>query len=171
MFCGFPAVATGKEIFAARARHANPGLAHHDPASQPSPNFALTHSRFWRWYLALSILYPVATTCFYLLTETPPDLLVECSLLAFSLLCVIPIYGYVSQRPIRPRWLWITIFWLTALSTALAVLLIVASLVTGLAVIVFGQFVVPLVLALLYVFAVDQYLNHSPHLWNNPSPG
>jgi hypothetical protein len=125
--CGCPALASARDITVARARREPPQPASSESELQPPPNYARTHARFWRWFLALSIIYPLAITIYNFVIEESTDLLVEFALLTFELLFLVPLYGYVTQRPLRPKWLWIALFWLSALSAALAIPLFIAS--------------------------------------------
>ena len=128
-------------------------------------NYARQYPRFWLGYFVLSVLLfvgGVVATVADIQSSGPSDLIG----LAYGLIGLWPLYGYVRQRRYNPRWLWLVTLGISLVATALAVLL---CLYTGVAT---GQAALPIAIALAvaalsgpYVFALHQYLFRSAHIW------
>ena len=87
---------------------------------------ALKHRRLWLAYLVVSVVAVVigaAEELWAIFVEGASWRQALSSIL--SPLLLIPLYGYVYQKKIRPRWLWSTV--LIVMGTVLAVLLIMAA--------------------------------------------
>ena len=77
---------------------------------------------------------------------------------------LIPVACYVAQRPCRPRLLWKAYFYFALIFAALGVLGAVGK-VASLAPLEIAELVFGFALVCLYLVAVENYLNRSPHIW------
>ena len=129
-------------------------------------NYALKYPRFWFWYfwvsLALLVVSFGATT---VNAFAGKGSVAEVLGLAVSCLAMWPLYGYVRQRRIAPRWLWRMVLVFSGLSLLLVTLLVAfLSLRTN----ALSVLLVPLGVCLVagpQLFGLYQYIHRSPHIW------
>jgi hypothetical protein len=126
----------------------------------------MKHSRFWYGYLVFTAIATVIgafTAATAGMSEDRPFALLAPLV---NLVGLIPLYGFVRQRPYRPRWLWIAILFLyIAISVFIALAGGYVSLVRAHPL----PFLVALALVLWivpYCIAVHRYTLRSPHLWS-----
>lgn len=125
-------------------------------------NHAVRYANLWRFYLAACIVAAAANLLHAAFGGdglTPVRLLV----IAFGCIAPVPLAGYVRQRALAPKTLWtvvhfIAIFAVAALA-AVAVAQAVPRTLLALQLLLLAAFGCP------YLFALQQYLHHSPHLW------
>lgn len=121
------------------------------------------HPRLWLAYFWLSVVTSVGLSVYGFLHSG--SFILEAIGLVSSLVALVPLYGYVRQRAYHPRLLWSIIFYLSVLAAAALLLFGALALSRGGSV----QAVVLMALALAfmypYLFAVNEYISRSPHLW------
>jgi predicted membrane channel-forming protein YqfA (hemolysin III family) len=127
-------------------------------------NYATQYPRLWFWYLIANVASVVAFTATDLVQGTTASFGWELLAFAMSVVWLVPLYGYVRQRAVRPRWLWSVFFYVTVIALALGfvgvvVLVREVSFLSTVTVVLALVFVYP------YAFAVNQYVNRSPHIW------
>jgi hypothetical protein len=129
-------------------------------------NNAVRYRGLWITYLVFSVAATLIALVLGLdsaLNER--GLLQEMVGCLISLLYVVPLYGYIQQKPIPPRWLWWTLLIVTG--TAMLALLSFALLAafserSPLPVFIWAAIVTLLIPNL---FAIQQYVR-SRHIWN-----
>jgi hypothetical protein len=119
------------------------------------------HPLLWRGYFALCVAVAVLNAIHAFAApagQVPPARMLG---IAFGFIALCPLYGYVRQRPVKPKALWFAVFAVAIFITAamLAVAIAHASLQSLLAIPVAA-------LAAPYLYALRQYLYHSAHLWH-----
>ncbi len=129
-------------------------------------NYAHRYPRFWFWYFWLS--------CGLVLLSAIESLVDALSLkasifgavgLTAAIASLWPLYGYVKQVRINPRWLWRIVYALTGLSLVLVTALV---LFTAWRTSTVWLASVPVGVWLLsgpHLFALFQYIHRSPHIW------
>jgi hypothetical protein len=162
--CQFPAVASGHAIYAARSARIKTAQPTQERVQPPPTNFALRNPRFWKAFLAISVIYELGGATYSFVVRSDFDPLLDLCFPLVSVVSLIPLYGYVFQRSVRPKWLWLTVLWITAIGLLLTLPEFFTS-APGESLGMFAYTVVELVLLLLYLFALNQYLYRSPHLW------
>jgi hypothetical protein len=133
-------------------------------------NYALKYPRFWFWYLRASIALLVASYgSAALYGFSGRGLLSEVLGLVASTVAMWPLYGYVAQRRLAPRWLWLVV-WMLLVLWLMSITLLVGftSLKTGTLGMLLGLTHVWLVLAP-QIFGIHQYVYRSPHIWQPSS--
>jgi len=131
-------------------------------------NYATSYPRTWRLFFALSVAL-VVWSIGYDLVQRPWSLApMQIVSAALGVGGLVPLHGYVWQRIHHPRWLWRALFWFTLVAMAL-------TLVAGVITIVGSKqwSFLPLLAALVipglvYLFALEQYVNKSSHIWQSP---
>jgi hypothetical protein len=131
-------------------------------------NYARAYPRFWLAYFVASVIL----TAFSLLSGLSDALVGRGSIqnmlgIAFSVLALMPLYGYVRQRKLGNRWLWWIVLAISALSTGVNTLILLNLLSRiGPALSVLGG-LLALAFVLPHLFALYQYVRHSGHIWQS----
>jgi hypothetical protein len=128
-------------------------------------NYAHQYPRFWLGYFVLSVLIFVSNVIATVLGTPESSSAADLLGLAIGLIGLWPLYGFIRQRRYNPRWLWLLLFALSALVSALSVIGCLYALASQQA-----PLPIAIVLALVavggpYLFALHQYLFRSAHLW------
>lgn len=129
-------------------------------------NYATQYPRLWRTFFsffAVGAAWTLIDAIFF--TEESFGKSAIGVISSFALL--VPLHGYVWQRAYKPRWLWRVLLWWSILLFSVAVLAAGFALanVGEKGVLVLLVCVAAIVVEFFYFFAVNQYLSHSPHLW------
>ena len=124
-------------------------------------NYAVKYRRLWLTYLAV-LLVALAIGVVVGLSSALEEgaLLREAIGTIVSILYLVPLYGYVMQKPIGRPWMWSTV--LIVAGTAILVLLSFAAL-GGLQPVLYWAAMT--VLLIPNLFAIHQYV-HDRHIWN-----
>jgi hypothetical protein len=131
-------------------------------------NPAVRYPNVWRLYLAACIAAAAANVlhaAFGGADLTPVRVLG----IGFGCIAPVPLAGYVRQRALAPKALWTAVHFIAIFAAAAVLAVAIAQAVP--------RPLLALQLALLaafagpYLFALQQYLHHSPHLWQGRDAG
>jgi len=129
-------------------------------------NYARQYPKFWLAYFVLSVVVlagsAVAAAASLLEPGSPSRLLG----LLFGVVGAWPLYGFVRQRRFNPRWLWQVVFVVTAIATILVVAIGLHLALSKGAVVPAAIAAAFILLSGPYLFALQQYIYRSPHLWH-----
>jgi len=125
--------------------------------------YALRYRRLWLAYLLVSVGATAVVVGFHSALNEDA-LLHEVGGSVISVLYLVPLYGYVQQKRIRPRWLWVTLLIVagTATLVVFSFALVAAFLESTLLPVLIWAAIAALVIPNL--FAIHQYV-HSRHIW------
>ena len=127
-------------------------------------NYAVAYPRFWLWYFVASVALALVGSI-YSVGEAFGGSGTSSALgVALEWAALWPLYGYARQVRVNPRWLWLTIFVIYALTIGLvvfAVLFVSFARASPLLVL----YLIPTALAAPSTFALHQYVYRSPHIW------
>jgi hypothetical protein len=131
-------------------------------------NYAVRYANLWRLYLAACIAAAAANllhAVFGGADLTPVRLLA----VAFGCIAPLPLAGYVRQRALAPKALWTAVHFIAIFAVAALVAVAIAHALPrtllALQLFLLAAFACP------YLFAMQQYLHHSPHLWRPHDAG
>ncbi len=118
------------------------------------------YPRLWLAYFALCSALAVANAGFAFAGNAASVSPTRLLGIGFGFIALLPLFGYVRQRPVQPKACWFAVFAMAIFITAamLAVAIAHASLRSLLA-------FPAMALAVPYLYALRQYLYHSPHIW------
>jgi hypothetical protein len=129
-------------------------------------NYATRYPRFWLSYFVLSVALTLVNALASIVGAVGSNSASGFIGLVLGLAGLWPLFGYVRQRRYQPRWLWLIIFAVGAGATAVVVLLSLhVAIANGSAVPLLVAIAV-LLLGMPYLFALQQYLFRSPHIWH-----
>ncbi len=128
-------------------------------------NYAIRYSKIWWGLIALLAAMLIWNAGYDLLNPGETTVAKAVVELASNVLYLIPILGYVRQRPYRPRWLWQLVFWVGLILTGMAFAGLITSMVQGLSAAHALVGIASTAFAALCLFSIHEYVNASPHLW------
>lgn len=130
-------------------------------------NYARAYPRFWLAYFVASVLLAGLS----IVAELSAALNGRSSLLgllglAFGMVALLPLYGYVRQRKVGKRWVWWIVLAISTLMTGMNGLILLRLLShIGLALPLLGA-VLALAFVMPHLFAIYHYVRHSAHIWH-----
>jgi hypothetical protein len=128
-------------------------------------NYATRYPRFWLSYFVLSVVVTLINALISIVGAIGTNSASALIGLVLGLAGLWPLFGYVRQRRCRPRWLWLALFAVGSGATAAVVVLsLYVAIANGSVVPVLVAGAV-LLLGMPYLFALQQYLFKSPHIW------
>jgi uncharacterized membrane-anchored protein len=130
-----------------------------------SANYARQYPRFWLAYFVFSVLMFAVNTLYGLTDAFGPNRSPALLGTILGFIGLWPLFGYVRQRRYNPRWLWLVVFWVSAVGTAVAIAICALTLVAKFSLVVLAVAAALLLLGAPYLLALHQYLFRSPHLW------
>jgi hypothetical protein len=138
------------------------------PSSTPSAtNYALKYPRFWFWYFFASlVMLAVSYGATALRAFTGKGSSSEVLGLAVSSLAMWPLYGYIKQKRIAPRWLWRAVLVFFGLALLLVSLLVLFTSIKTNTLWVLLVHLGVLVASGPQLFGLYQYIHCSPHIWH-----
>lgn len=128
-------------------------------------NYATQYPRFWLSYFVLSVVITLINALGSIAGAVGTNSASGLIGLVLGLAGLWPLFGYVRQRRCPPRWLWLVVFAVGAGATATVVVLslyVAFANDSAMPVLVAGAV---LLLGMPYLFALQQYLFRSPHIW------
>jgi hypothetical protein len=128
-------------------------------------NYATTYPRAWRLFFAFNAALVVSFIGYDIFHKPSGGVLTQIIGAVVGLSSLVPLHGYVWQRAHHPRWLWRSIFWFSVVAIVLgftAGFITITSARQWSLLLLLAVLMIP---GLIYLFAMDQYLNKSPHLW------
>lgn len=127
-------------------------------------NYATRYPRFWLSYFVLSAIVTLvnALAAVHAVGRNSTASLMG---VVFGLAGLWPLFGYVRQRRCPPRWLWIAVFAVGSVATALVVAISLQVAVANGSLVPVLVAIAVLLLGTPYLFALQQYLFKSPHIW------
>jgi uncharacterized membrane protein len=128
-------------------------------------NYARRYPRFWLWYFVASAAMAAVSAGFALVASFGANSIQSVVGVALGFAGLVPLYGYVRQRRIEPRWLWLAIYYLTLIGTLLVAVAVLhvswsRSTVTPLL-----YTALPFSLGVPWLLAVYLYVYRSPDIW------
>jgi hypothetical protein len=128
-------------------------------------NYALAYPRFWLWYFVGSVGLALVSSIYSVARAFGGTGSSSVLGVALGWASLWPLYGYARQVRVNPRWLWLTIFIVSALAVGLVVLAVLFVAVSRATVLPILYLVPAIALAGPSVFALHQYVYRSPHIW------
>lgn len=129
-------------------------------------NYARQYPRFWLAYFVLSVAVFAGNVAAAVVGALGPGSSAQLLGVLLGFVGLWPLYGFVRQRRYNPRWLWLVLFLVTAIATLLVTVICLYLAVAKASVIPAAVALVFLALGAPYLFALQQYIYRSPHLWH-----
>jgi hypothetical protein len=130
-------------------------------------NHAQRHPKLWFAYFVLSVVLFTLNVVSSVVTMLEPGGAGRLFGVLLGLVSLWPLYGFVRQRRYSPRWLWQVFLVISSCGLVAVVAICLYLALTKLVatpIIIAAAFVA---LGGPYVFALQQYLYRSPHLWQH----
>ncbi|RZI74325.1 MAG: hypothetical protein EOP38_29925 [Rubrivivax sp.] len=132
-----------------------------------STNYAIQYSKVWWGLIALLVAMLIWHTGYDVIHYERTKAHVAVFNLVSNVLYIIPIVGYVRQKPYRPRWLWQVVFWTALILSGSAFAgLVVAITMGSVGIMVALAGIAHTAFAVLCLFPIHAYVSTSPHLWS-----
>lgn len=129
-------------------------------------NYATRYPSMWRWFFVASVAVVAWSIGYGFLHKPSPGILTQLLSATLGICGLVPLHGYVWQRAHRPKWLWRVMFWFSTVSIALTFVAGVAAIVANHQWALLALLAALLAPGVLYLFALEQYVNRSAHLWS-----
>lgn len=126
-------------------------------------NYAIRYATPWRIYLAVCIAAAVANLLHAVFAGAAGLTPVRLLAIAFGCIAPVPLAGFVFQRALPSKALWIAVFFIAIFAVAAMLAVAVAQAMPR--PLLALQLAALAALGFPYLFAMQQYLHHSPHLW------
>jgi TctA family transporter len=123
------------------------------------------HPTFWLAYFALSVVALVGGAATAVVGLLEPGAVSRLFGVLLGFVGLWPLYGFIRQRRLNPRWLWKLVFVVSAVATLAVLAICIQVAVARFAALPLLVAMGVLVLGGPYLFALRQYIYKSPHLW------
>ncbi|HMS28025.1 MAG TPA: hypothetical protein PKC80_11730 [Burkholderiaceae bacterium] len=128
-------------------------------------NYAVAYPRFWLWYFVASVAMALVNSIFTVGQAFGGTGSAGAFGLALEWVSLWPLFGYVRQVRIKPRWLWLAIFIIVATSLVLVVLAVLFITISRSTLLPILYLVPVMALAAPSIFALHQYVFRSQRIW------
>jgi hypothetical protein len=129
-------------------------------------NYARRYPRVWFWYFWLSCLFLLVSFGQTTLESiSGKGSLLSVFGLAASAVSMWPLYGYVRQVRLTPRWLWQVAFVFNLFALTLVTLLVLFTAIKAASYPILWVPLVVWAVAMPQFVALFQYVHRSPHIW------
>jgi hypothetical protein len=133
-------------------------------SSQPV-NYATRYSRFWLWYFVATVVLTVVGSLYSIAKAFGSGSALAVVGVALQWLALWPLFGYIRQRQVNPRWLWRAVFYVSAVAVALVVAIVLQVSFSRATLLPITYVIPALALSAPFLLALHQYVFRSPHIW------
>jgi hypothetical protein len=133
-------------------------------------NYATRYPRFWLWYFVAAVVLTVTSSVYAIVKAFGGGSLFAGVGVGLQWLALWPLFGYIRQRQVNPRWLWRAVFYFSAVAVALVVAIVLQVSFSRTTLLPIAYVIPALVLNAPFLLALHQYVFRSPDIWQVLQP-